>query len=82
MEDDLASRRFVQTDHGPTGGRLATTALPDESEGLPFAHEQIDAVNGLDLPDGPPEQPTLDRKMLLQTTGFEKDRLLLAGLVR
>jgi hypothetical protein len=55
MEDDLARRRLVQTDHGPTGGRLATTALPDETEGLPFAHKQIDAVNGLDLPDGSPE---------------------------
>ena len=65
-EDDATVGGIVQADDHPPGGGLAAAALPDEPQRLSCRDREVDAVDGPDVADRAPQQPLLDREVLLQ----------------
>src|SRR5262249_38779127 len=61
---DLAAGRLVEPgDHPPCRG-LAAAGLAHDAKGLALGHREVDAVDGPDMPHGPPEDGTAhDREM-------------------
>ena len=53
-----------QLDQRAREGRLAAPGLADEAEGLAGAYGEVDAVDGVDVPDGALEDPGADREVL------------------
>src|SRR5262249_23590478 len=78
VEDDLPGRRLDQLDDRPRERRLAAPGLADEPERLSRRDREVDAVDGVDLPDRPLEQPGADREVLDQVLDSQ-DLLALAG---
>ena len=76
VELDLARRRISQPDQRAREGRLATPGLADEPERLPGVDRQIDAVDGMDVPDRALHDPGADREMLVEV--FDAEDLLAA----
>ena len=64
LDLDLALRRTHQHQDGPRGRRLPRTAFTHESQGLPRVEGEVDAVDGLHLPDGSGnDSPRLHREV-------------------
>ena len=72
LEDNLAGRRFDQSQEGAAGRGLATTAFSDEPDSLTRADLEGDVVDGLDLSDDLREQTLAYRKVLLQVHHAQK----------
>src|SRR5204862_4624643 len=61
---------------------LATAALADEAQGLALADREGDVIDRIDLADGAPQHPLLDREMLFQVDDLEHRRPVVAGAGR
>src|SRR5260221_2885454 len=71
VELDNASCRLKQPQHGACDRRFAAPALPDQPQGLAFAHLEAHAVDRVDVPDRAANDPSLDGKMLLEVRDLE-----------
>ena len=66
VEDDLARGRLDQPEQRPPERRLAAARLADQAERLAAADLEVDAVDGLHVADRAPQEPLLDREVLLE----------------
>ncbi len=71
LEPHRSRRRGKQAEDDPTSGRLPTTRLPHEPEGLPPRHGEADPGDRLDRADRTPEQAAPYRELLHQVDDFE-----------
>src|SRR5690606_3487882 len=67
---------------GEAERRLAGAGFADDAERLAGPNRDVDAVDRLDVADGPPKDPALDREPDLERLGGEDDRRLLGGAYR
>lgn len=72
-EDHLVRRRLLEAHEQALQGGLATPGLADDAQGLPLVQVEAHAVDGLDVPDGAPEDALLDRVVLHQILSAEND---------
>src|SRR5690606_14293193 len=62
FELDGPRRRFEQPADETSQSGLATPRFPDQTERLPAGDVEVDAGDGVDIGDGTPEDPALDRE--------------------
>src|ERR1700674_3097011 len=67
-ELDRSGGGIEKANHGAAECRLAASGLPDETDGLTFLDVQVDAVDGVDVSDGPLENAGGDGKPRLEPT--------------
>src|SRR5690606_13297372 len=67
-EHDNAPLRWQQAQHGIAERRLARAAFANNAERLAAPDGEIDAVHGLDMSDGAPENASLDGEPDLEVT--------------
>ena len=72
VEPDLAAGQVVAAQQAAPGGGLAAAAFPNQSEGLPLADREVDAVDRLHLPRATPEQTAPNRKVLAQAVHLQQ----------
>ena len=63
----------------PPERRLAAAGLADEADGLAAADVEVDAVDGLELAGGAPEEALLDGEVLLEAADAEQDAVVGSG---
>ena len=73
VERYLAGGRIIQANNRAAGGALAAAALADQAECFALLDEQIDTVDGLDLPDNPPEKATMNREVLFEAFHIQEN---------
>ena len=73
LEDHLASGGFLQAHDQSSQGRLPTTGLADDAEGLALVQLERDTVDGLHVPGGAAHDARLDRVVLDQVLRLEND---------
>ena len=72
VEDDPAVRGRGQLDDGPAEGGLAAAGLTDERERLAAVDLEVDAVDRVDRADLAPQDPAVDREVLLEAVHREQ----------
>jgi hypothetical protein len=72
VELDLARGRLEQAQHRAAQGGLAAAGLADEADGLTAEDVEVDAVHGLELADGPPEDALPDGEVLFQPARLQQ----------
>jgi hypothetical protein len=70
-EPDLAGSRLRGPEHHPTGGGLAAAGLAHQPERLALLDLETDAIDRLDVANGPAKQTTLDREVFLDLLDVE-----------
>ncbi len=72
VELDRPLGRLDQPDQRPPERRLPAARLADQPERLAAADLDVDAVDGLDVADRPPQQAVVDREVLLDPLRIEQ----------
>ena len=73
LVEDRAAGRLLQGDQQLGHGRLAAAGLADHADGLAAAQGQVDAVDGVDVPDRLLEEDALgQREVLLQARDLQQ----------